>query len=86
MTVTEEDLEVYLDDPAMCAGDLDGGPMWMRDCLGERFRLEPLWRMIARTISKASSNQINDRPIKTYRPSDRRQGIYPRAVGLQQSK
>ena len=29
----EESLEVYLDDPAMCAGDPDGGPMWMRDHL-----------------------------------------------------
>ena len=31
----DEGLEVYLDDPAMCAGDPGGGPMWMRDCLGE---------------------------------------------------
>ena len=29
----EEGLEVYLDDPAMCAGDPGGGPMWMHDHL-----------------------------------------------------
>ena len=24
--------EVYLDDPAICAGNLGKGPMWMCDC------------------------------------------------------
>ena len=31
----DEGLEVYLDDPAMCAGDPGGGLMCMRDCSGE---------------------------------------------------
>ena len=29
----EKGLEVYLNDPAMYAGDPCGGPMWMRDHL-----------------------------------------------------
>ena len=45
----------------------------MRDCSGEWFRLEPLRRMIARTISKASSDWTNNWPIKTYQISDRKQ-------------
>ena len=51
-----------LDDPAKSTGNPGGGPMWMRDCLGEWFRLELLRRMIARTISKTSTNQTNDQP------------------------
>ena len=31
----DEGLEIYLDDPAMCAGDPGEGPMWMRDHSGE---------------------------------------------------
>ena len=31
----DEGLEVYLDDPAMCAGNSGGGLIWMRDCSGE---------------------------------------------------
>ena len=64
----DEGLEIYLDDSEMCAGDLGRGPMRMRNRSGEWFRLESLRRMIAKTILKASSNQTNDQPIKTYRP------------------
>ena len=62
----------------MCADNLGGGPIWMRDCSEECFRLKPLRRMIAKTIPKVSTgrgqswgqdrsnqpiNQTNDRPI-----------------------
>ena len=48
--------------------------------------LEPLRRMIVRTVLKASTNQTNNWPIKTYRPSNQRQATEPRVVRLQQSK
>ena len=51
-----------LDDSAKSAGNLVGGLMWMRDRSGEWFCLEPLRRMIARTISKASTNRTNNWP------------------------
>ena len=82
----DKGLEVNLDDPAMYVGDPSGSPMWMRDYSRKWFRLEPLKRMIARTILKALSNQTNDWPIKTYRPSNQGRATYPRAVGLRQSK
>ena len=82
----DERLEVYLNDPVICASDLGGGSMWMRDRSGEWFCLEPLRRMIAKTISKASFDRTNDQPIKTYWPSDRGQATYPRAVELRQSE
>ena len=49
----EEGLKVYLDDPAICAGDSGGDSIWMRDCSGEWFCLEPLKKMIAKTVPKA---------------------------------
>ena len=49
-----------LDDSAKSVGNLGGGPMWMRDCLGKEFRLKSLRKMIARMISKASTNQTNN--------------------------
>ena len=52
-----------LDNSTNSAGNPSGGPMWMRDCSGEWLRLEPLRRIIARTISKALTNQTNNRPI-----------------------
>ena len=58
----EEGLEVILDDPAICAGDPGGSPIWMRDYSREWFRLEPLKRMIARMILKASTHWTNNRP------------------------
>ena len=60
MTIIEKDLEIYLDDPAMCVGDLDRGPMWMCDCLKKCFHLQLLWRMIQ--LIKVKTNQINDWP------------------------
>ena len=40
--------------------DFDGGLIWMCDRLVEWFRLKPLKKMIARMISKASTNQTNN--------------------------
>ena len=57
----DEDLK-GLNDSAKNAGNPGRGPMWMRDRSGEWFRLKPPRRMIARTISKASTNQTNDQP------------------------
>ena len=51
-----------LDNPAICAVNPGGGPIWMRDCLRKWFCLELLRKMIARTISKASTNQTNNQP------------------------
>ena len=52
-----------LNDLAKSVGNLDGGPILMRDCLEEWFCLEPLRRKIAKMISKASTNRTNQ-PIK----------------------
>ena len=60
MIVIEKGVEISLDDPAMCAGDLGGGPMLMRDYSRERFHLEPLRRMIAKTIPKALTGRGQD--------------------------
>ena len=49
-----------LDYLAKSAGNSSRIPIWMRNCLGEWLCLEPLERMIARIISKASTNQINN--------------------------
>ena len=57
----KEGLEVYLDDPAVCADNPGRCPMWMRDCLREWFRLEPLKKMITRTIPKASTGRSQGR-------------------------
>ena len=51
------------DNLAICADDPDGGPLWMCNYSREWFRLEPLKRMIIRTILKALTNQINKQPI-----------------------
>ena len=51
-----------LDDLAKSVGNLGRDPMWMRDCSGEWFHLELLRRMIARTISKVSTNWTEDWP------------------------
>ena len=87
----DEGLEVYLDDPAMCAGDPGRGPMWMHDCSKKWFHLEPLRKMIVRTILKASSDQTNNRPFETYWPRSSnlsksgriaiKQATHPKAVG-----
>ena len=49
-----------LDDPAKSISNPGRGPMWMHDCLEEWFRLEPSKRIIAKTISKALTNQTNN--------------------------
>ena len=51
-----------LDNPAKSASDPGGSLMWMRDCLGEWFRLKPLKRIITKTISKVLTNQTNNWP------------------------
>ena len=48
--------------PAKSAGNPGRDLMWMRDCSGEWFRLEPLRKMIARMISKASTHWTNNWP------------------------
>ena len=87
-------LEIYLDDLAICARNPGGGPIGMRNCLREWLHLEPLRRMIARTILKASTNQTNNWPIKTEQSRisnlskigwiATKQATHLRAVGLQQ--
>ena len=57
-----KDLE-GLDNPAKSVSNPSGGPMWMRDCLGEWFCLESLKKMIVKTILKVSTNQTNDQSI-----------------------
>ena len=95
----DEGLEVYLNDPLMCTGDLGGGLIWMRDHSREWFRLKPLRKMIARTISKASIIQSNqqstdwDLPTERPRTSDSskssriatKRATHLKAVGLRQT-
>ena len=62
-----------LDDPTKNVGNPSGGLMWMRNCLEEWFCLELLRRIIARMISKASTNRTSNWPIETNQLSDQEQ-------------